>query len=88
MEYVIVGKPFTKQRIGGKKVRTAKKVHILANGKTLCQTENGYKRQPKYTLVIHPEKDQICKLCWGFWMQDESHWREPDIGVLMGEKIE
>ena len=64
-DYVIVGRPFTKQRVNGKKRRVPKKVHLKLDGKTLCQTENGYKHSPKYEVVNDPAVDAICKLCLG-----------------------
>ena len=64
-EYVVVGRAFTKRRVNGKKQRVAKKVHLKVDGKTLCQTENGYKNRPKYDVVVDPAPDTICKLCLG-----------------------
>ena len=82
LQYVRLGKQFTKIRQpDGTKIRVEKKAHILINGRTVCKSENGYKRL-RVTIVENPSEDQICRNCQRILEQNE-----PDLSVIMGEKM-
>lgn len=65
--------------------------HLLdGDGKTLCQTENTHrtrKNSRPYTVQSEtPAPDRaVCQNCLGIAAQNEA--REPDLAVLMGERL-
>ncbi len=63
MRYAILGKLTAKPKIDGRRIKVAKKAHVLCNGRTLCQAENGYKNPPRYTPIANPEPSQVCRNC-------------------------
>ena len=64
-DYAILGKLTAKPKIDGKRVKVAKKVHIIRAGRAICRAENAYKKQPRYTPVESPEPGQVCRTCLG-----------------------
>ena len=84
MRYAILGKLTAKPKIDGRRIKVAKKAHVLRNGRTLCQAENAYKKSPRYTSVENPEPWQICRNCLAM---DGEQFAEPSLAVLMGEAM-
>ncbi len=60
IRYAILGKLTAKPKIDGRRIKVAKKAHVLRNGRTLCCAENAYKNPPRYTPVVSPLPGQIC----------------------------
>ena len=84
MRYAILGKRTARPKINGRRVKVMKKAHMLHDGRTLCQAENGYKKRPRYTPIENPEPWQVCKICLGM---DGEQYAEPSLSVLMGERV-
>jgi hypothetical protein len=62
--YAVVGKPFAKVRIDGRKVTVAKRAHVIRNGRTVCKVENAFRRRkPTYTYVVPGKQHPACRLC-------------------------
>ncbi len=93
-QHAILGKLTAKPKINGKRVRVRKKVHIIRNGRSICNAENSYKKQPRYTPVENPEPWQVCRICLGLNEKSTSHlldgeiYAEPLLSVLMGERVD
>ncbi len=85
MRYAILGKLTAKPKIDGRRIKVAKKAHVLRNGRTVCQAENAYKKSPRYTSVENPEPWQICRNCLAM---DGEQFDEPRLSVLMGERVD
>ena len=69
------------------KVKRNQMLHLMDNrGKTFCQTEN-VKRKGKceFIGVDEPDGRPICKMC--LIGHGQLAFPEPDLGVLMGEKM-
>ncbi len=62
-------------------------LHIMDNrGKTYCQTENMKRKEsPQFFSFAEKENRPVCKVCLD--KREEREFVEPDLGVLMGEKI-
>ena len=92
--YAILGKLTAKPKIDGKRVKVRKKAHIIRNGRSICNAENGYKKQPRYNPVENPEPWQVCQNCLGPNGSSTSHlldgeqYAEPLLSVLMGERVD
>ena len=83
MQYAILGKLTAKPKIDGRRIKVAKKAHLIRDGRTLCRAENGYKKQPRYSPVERPEPSQVCRNCLAL---DGEQYAEPLLSVLMGER--
>ena len=97
MQYAILGKLTARPKIDGKRVKVRKKAHMLRDGRSICNAENAYKKQPRYTAVENPEPWQICRICLGMDGRPSAHspqtadnyerYAEPLLSVLMGERV-
>ncbi len=64
MFYARVGKSHAKIKINGKKVKVAKKWHIIWKGKSLCKVENqGSQKANLKTAKTEMKEQFVCKNC-------------------------
>ncbi len=82
--YAVLGRLTAKPRIDGVRVRVAKKVHIIRDGRSVCNSENAYKKPPRLTTIENPEQSRICRNCLSL---DAAQFDEPSLAVLMGERM-
>ena len=69
--------------------KSSRRVHILNPGtdRTFCQTENGGGKALDGRGAAVPAGRRICKNCTDLAGRDEVDYREPDVRVLMGERL-
>ena len=69
--------------------KLGQRVHILdsGTGRTFCQTENGGGKPLDGRGTKVPAGRRLCQNCANLASWDEADYREPDVRVLMGERI-
>ena len=70
--------------------KASRRVHILNPGtdRTFCQTENGVGRPLDGKGAEVPAGRRLCQNCTDLAGRDETDYREPDVRVLMGERLD
>ena len=69
--------------------KASRRVHILNPGtdRAFCQTENGGGRPLDGRGAEVPVGRRVCGNCIDLAGQDEAGYQEPDVRVLMGERL-
>ena len=69
--------------------KARRRVHIenLGTDRTFCQTENGGGKPLDGRGTEVPAGRRLCRNCTDLEERDESSYAEPDVRVLMGERI-